>query len=114
MGNYLFGRSDLAGLDQFRKEFKRAIKGRFRLRGESAGRELPHPQMILNALAAKPFARARLVGTIAVGPVVYFLAFHTFLLSLVAYPFILGELGRIGQGNLWETAPFTTNLAEKR
>jgi hypothetical protein len=55
--------------------------------------------MILNALAAKPFARARLVGTIAVGPVVYFLAFHPFLLSLGAYPFILGELGRIGQGD---------------
>jgi hypothetical protein len=49
-----------------------------------------------------------------VGQVAFFLAFHQFLLRLSVRPFILGELGRFGQGNLLETTPFITNLEEKR
>jgi hypothetical protein len=70
--------------------------------------------MILDALAAKPFAWARVISAVAVGQVAFFLAFHQFLLKSVAYPFILGELGRFGQGNLWEPELLTVKIEEKR
>jgi len=55
---------------------KRAVKGGFRVVGETASRELAHPEVVRNTLAADSFSGAGLIGAITVLKVLFLSAFH--------------------------------------
>jgi hypothetical protein len=64
-------------LDILRESFKRAVVGALYLRRESAGGQLPHFQVVGDALAAPALARTGLVGAVAPGFIGFNVTFHT-------------------------------------
>jgi hypothetical protein len=58
--------------------FEGAVVGTLGGRVEAAAGELPLLQMVLEALAAEPFAVARFVGAIAVREIFFLIAFHEY------------------------------------
>jgi len=57
------------GLISFYKRFNRAVILFLNVFGKNTGRQLPHPQMILQAFAADTFFTARFIGESTVGKV---------------------------------------------
>ncbi len=72
--------SHVSLLDKPRKIFKRAVICDLGLCGKTAGRELPHSQMIGDTLAADPFPGTRVVCTIACFEILFSVAFHDIFL----------------------------------
>jgi hypothetical protein len=58
--------------------FKGAIIGSFRVLGKTAPGELPHFQMIRNALATGPFSGTGLIGAVTFFKVLFPITFHGF------------------------------------
>jgi hypothetical protein len=52
------------------------VIGGFRLLGKNAAGQLPHLEVVGDALAAYPLSRARIVSAIAPGQVLLFVTFH--------------------------------------
>jgi len=60
------------------KTFNRAVPGLLHIIGEKTGRELSHPPVILNAVAADTLPAARFIGAVAVRLIFFNLTFHSF------------------------------------
>ena len=67
---------DLSTLNKTGEVLEGAVIGGFRLLGKSTAGQLPHPEMIGDALTAYPFSRARIISAVASGQVLFFVAFH--------------------------------------
>ena len=67
---------DLSTLNKTGEVLEGAVIGGFRLLGKSTAGQLPHPEMIGDALTAYPFSRARIISAVASGQVLFFVTFH--------------------------------------
>ena len=71
--------SDRAGVDQLGEALEGAVVSLFHIVRKAAGRQLPHGEVVAEAVAAHTLAGAPAVSAMTVSQIFVFLAFHDFL-----------------------------------